>query len=44
VKRQMCGRGKLDLLQARMLGAKLIMHASTLRQSQSSTPIHTTGE
>jgi transposase len=44
VKRQMYGRGKLDLLQALMLGAKLIMHASTLRQSQSSTPIHTTVE
>lgn len=39
VKRQMYGRGKLDLLQARLIGATWRM-APNVRQSQYSTPKH----
>jgi transposase len=40
VKRQMYGRGKLDLLQARLIKAACAS-SSRLRQSQNCSPVHT---
>ena len=40
VKRQMYGRGKIDLLQARLIGAACPDTAARVRQSPYSMPIH----
>ena len=40
VKRQMYGRGKLDLLQARLIARSMKAASSILRQSHFSTPDH----